>query len=467
MALSPPHTRRTRDVDATDDTHDPVDERVGVARSVSLGFQHVLVMYAGVIAVPLIFAQTMGLTASQTITLLNINLIVGGIGTLIQTLGLWKFGARFPLVQGASFIGLAPSLLIGQDYGLRYVFGSVIAAGLIVLVAAPLLGQVLRLFPPVVIGSVITIVGLSLMPAAAGWFGGGADSPDFGSAENLALGAGTVVLIVALYAFTRGAWRNLSILVALVVGTVIALSAGMTDFGDVGSASWAGISNPFELGAPAFSPIPILVMTLAMFVIVAETTGNMLAIGRMASTEVTPQRLASAFRGDGLSTAIGGLFHGFPLNAFSQNSGLIAMTGVRSRFVVATGGVLMILMGLVPKLGAVVAAIPPSVLGGAAIVMFGMTTAAGIQELARVRYEGTNNSLVVAVAVSVGVLPMAAPTLFEKFDGTLGMVLSSGILLGTVAAVVLNLVCNLRRTPAGRDAASTSHSATEDLEVVR
>jgi xanthine permease len=419
-----------------------VDERVGAGKALSFGFQHVLVMYAGVIAVPLIFASTMGLSSQQTVALLNINLLIGGIGTLIQTLGLWKFGARFPLVQGASFIGLAPSLLIGQEYGLQYVFGSVVAAGLITLLAAPLLGQIVRFFPPAVIGCVITIVGISLMPAAAGWLGGGESSDHFGSPANLVVGVGTIVTIVALYALTKGIWRNLAILFTLVIGTAVAFACGMTDFSDVTTVGWFGLASPFSLGVPKFAVVPILLMTLAMLIIVAETTGNMLAIGRMTGVQVTPRRLAGAFRGDGLSTMIGGLANGFPLNAFSQNSGLIAMTGVKSRFVVAAGGAIMIAMGLLPKLGAIVAAVPASVLGGAAVVMFGMTTAAGVQELARVRYAGTNNALLVGVALSVGVLPMAAPDLFARYHGPLAMVLSSGILLGSVVAIVLNIALN-------------------------
>jgi NCS2 family nucleobase:cation symporter-2 len=244
------------------------------------------------------------------------------------------------------------------------------------------------------------------------------------------------------YVVFTGLLASLSVLIGMVVGTIVALCMGLTDFSGVADADWIGISAPLHFGSPQFSLSPILVMTLALIVIMAETTGNSLAIGRMIKAPITQRRLSDTFRGEGLAATVSGLFNGFPLNAFSQNTGLIAMTKVRSRFVVTVAGVIMILMGLVPKLGAVIAAIPPSVLGGSAIIMFGMTTAAGIQELAQVKYEGTNNALIVAVSLSVGVLPMASPELFGHFSGTARLVLDSGIFLCAICAVVLNLILN-------------------------
>ncbi|MBD5784792.1 purine permease [Cellulosimicrobium terreum] len=438
-----------------------VDERFPLGRSLSLGLQHVLVLYAGVVAVPLILSEVLGLTDAQTVTLINANLVVGGLGTLLQTLGLWKFGARFPLVQGASFIGLAPALLIGQEYGITAVFGSVIAAGALTIAVAPLFSRLLRFFPPVVIGCLITIVGISLMPAAAGWLGGGQGSPDFGAPRNLLLGLLTVVVTIAVYVLGRGLWSSLSVLAGLAVGTGAALATGATDFGGVGAAPWAGVATPLAFGPPQFHVVPILVMSLAMLVILAETTGNMLAIGKITDVPVDRKRLAAAFRADGLGSMLGGLYNGFPLNAFSQNTGLIAMTKVRSRYVVATGGALMIVLGLLPKAGAVVAAIPPAVLGGGAIVMFGMTTAAGIQELARVRYDGTRNALIVAVSVSVGVLPMASPELFAQVPEPFSLVVDSGIFLGAITAVLLNAVMGERRSTASDDATPTDATPTD------
>ncbi|MDH4872192.1 nucleobase:cation symporter-2 family protein [Pseudomonas sp. BN515] len=428
----------------------PVDQLLPVRQLVTYGLQHVLVLYAGAVAVPLILGSALGLSTAEVVLLINANLLTSGIATLIQTLGFWRFGARLPLVQACSFIALAPMIMIGKAYGLTQVFGAVIAAGVITIALAPVFSRLLRFFPPVVIGSLITIIGISLMPAAAIWLGGGnPGAEDFGKPANLLLGLATVAITLVIHARFSGFVGNLSVLIGLFAGSLIAAAFGMTDFSRVGQAAWFELSAPMAFGAPEFSLTPILIMTLAMLVIMAETTGNCLAIGKLTGRTITQRTLGDAFRADGLSTMIGGLFNSFPYNAFTQNTGLIALSNIKSRFVVAAAGGLMILMGLFPKLGALIAAVPTPVLGGCAIVMFGMTTVAGIQELSRVRFEGTRNALVVAVSVSIGVLPMSFPALFEHFHGALRLVLESGIFLGALSAIVLNLLLN-REEPASQ-----------------
>ncbi|MDE3736746.1 xanthine permease [Metapseudomonas resinovorans] len=432
----------------------PVDQLLPVRQLFTYGLQHVLVLYAGAVAVPLILGSALGLTSAQIVLLINANLLTSGIATLIQTLGFWRFGARLPLVQACSFIALAPMVMIGKSYGLQEVFGAVIAAGAITIALAPVFSRLLRFFPPVVIGSLITIIGISLMPAAAIWLGGGnPGAEDFGKPANLLLGLATVAITLVVHARFSGFVGNLSVLIGLFAGSLIAAACGMTDFSRVGEADWFELSAPMAFGTPQFSLTPILIMTLAMLVIMAETTGNCLAIGKLTGRAITQRTLGDAFRADGLSTMIGGLFNSFPYNAFTQNTGLIALSNIKSRFVVAAAGGLMILMGLFPKLGALIAAVPTPVLGGCAIVMFGMTTVAGIQELSRVRFEGTRNALVVAVSVSVGVLPMSFPALFEHFHGALRLVLESGIFLGAVSAIVLNLLLNREETASQGDTA--------------
>lgn len=437
----------------------PVDEVLPIRQLVTFGLQHVLVMYAGAVAVPLILGSALGLTSAQVVTLINANLLTSGIATMIQTLGFWKFGARLPLIQGCSFIALAPMIMIGKEFGLTQVFGAVIAAGAITIALAPIFSRLLRFFPPVVIGSLITIIGISLMPAAAIWLGGGnPDAADFGAPANLLLGLATVAVTLVIYARFSGFIGNLSVLIGLLVGSLIAAAFGMTHFAQVGNAAWFELSPPMAFGAPQFSLMPILVMTLAMLVIMAETTGNCLAIGKLTGKVTTQQTLGNAFRADGLSTMLGGLFNSFPYNAFTQNTGLIALSNVKSRFVVAAAGAIMVLMGLFPKLGALIAAVPTPVLGGCAIVMFGMTTVAGIQELSRVQFEGTRNGIIVAVSVSVGVLPMSFPALFEHASGTLKLILESGIFLGAITAIVLNVLLN-PKTPSGEPVAQGAELA--------
>jgi NCS2 family nucleobase:cation symporter-2 len=426
----------------------PVDEVLPARQLASYGLQHVLVMYAGAVAVPLILGSALGLSSSQVVTLINANLLTSGIATIIQCIGFWKFGARLPMIQGCSFIALAPMIMIGKQYGLTTVFGAVIAAGAATIALTPIFSRLLRFFPPVVIGSLITIIGVSLMPAAAIWLGGGnPGASDFGSVPNLLLGTATIAVTLLIYARFRGFFGNLSVLLGLVVGTAIATAFGLTDFSHVASAAWFEISPPFAFGLPQFQLAPALVMILAMLVIMAETTGNCLAIRQIVGKPSNQQTLGNAFRADGLSTVLGGIFNSFPYNAFTQNTGLIALSSVKSRYVVATAGVIMVLMGLFPKLGALIASVPRPVLGGCAIVMFGMTTVAGIQELSRVKFDGTRNAIVVAVSVSVGVLPMSFPALFEHVSGTLKLVLESGIFLGGITAILLNVLLNGKSQP--------------------
>lgn len=421
----------------------PVDEILPLKQLFTFGLQHVLVMYAGAVAVPLILGSALGLSQRDMVLLINANLLTSGVATLIQTIGCWKFGARLPLIQGCSFIAIAPMIMIGKQYGISHLFGSVIACGFITILIAPVFSRLLKFFPPVVIGSLITIIGVSLMPAAAIWLGGGnPDAADFGSVPNLLLGLATIAITLFIYARYKGFVGNLSVLIGLIAGTAIAAAFGMTSFGHVGEAAWFEISPPFAFGMPEFSVAPILIMTLAMLVIMAETTGNVLAIGTIVGRPSSQETLGNAFRSDGLSTLLGGMFNSFPYNAFTQNTGLIALSNVKSRYVVAASGVIMMLMGMFPALGAVIASIPRPVLGGCAIVMFGMTTVAGIQELSRVRFEGTRNGIIVAVSVSIGVLPMSFPALFGHVEGPLRLILDSGIFLGAITAVLLNVLLN-------------------------
>src|SRR5271163_4778213 len=419
---------------------DSIDAFEGLPRLVCYGLQHVLVMYAGTVAVPLILGSALQFTPKQVIALISADLFTSGVATLLQTMGWWKFGARLPLIQGCSFICVAPMILIGSHYGIPALYGAVISCGLFTMLVGPWFSRMLRFFPPVVIGSVITVIGLSLLPVAGGWLGGGDPSAaDFGGFVHLGLGLATIVLIVAIQRFGRGIIANLSVLLGLIGGTTLAAVAGQASFGQVTATPWFALAHPLLFGPPHFAVLPALVMSLSMLVVMTETTGNWLAIGEITGRPIGPATLTAAFRADGLSTVLGGLFNSFPYNVYSQNTGLLALSKIKSRYAVAAGGGLLVLLGFLPKLAAVIAAIPRPVLGGASLVMFGMTTMAGIEELTRVRYQGTSNAIIVAVSVSMGVLPIATPQLFAHAPDAARLFLNSGIFLTAVSAVLLNL----------------------------
>jgi uric acid transporter len=419
---------------------DSSDEVEGLPRLFLFGLQHVLVMYAGTVAVPLILGSALRFTPAQVIALISADLFTSGLATLLQTLGWWKFGARLPLIQGCSFICVAPMILIGGHYGIPALYGAVISCGIFTMLVGPWFSRMLRFFPPVVIGSVITVIGLSLLPVAGSWLGGGDPAAgDFGSFEHLGLGVATIVLIVVIQRFGRGMIASLSVLLGLMGGTAVATMSGQASFSQVPATPWFALAHPLLFGPPRFVLLPALVMSLSMLVVMTETTGNCLAIGEITGRPIGRATLTAAFRADGLSTVLGGLFNSFPYNVYSQNTGLLALSKIKSRFAVAAGGGLLVLLGFLPKLAAVVAGIPRPVLGGASIVMFGMTTMAGIEELTRVRYQGSSNAIIVAVSVSMGLLPIASPQLFAHAPEAARLFLNSGIFLTAASAVLLNI----------------------------
>ncbi|MBB5234750.1 NCS2 family nucleobase:cation symporter-2 [Deinococcus budaensis] len=437
----------------------PVDEVPPAGRMVAFGLQHVLSMYAGIIAVPLVLASAIGLPPDQVVRIVNASFFMCGVATLIQTIGFPGFGAKLPIVQGTTFAALASMILIGRDYGLPGIYGAVIVAGLFTVLLAPYFSRLLRFFPPVVAGTVITIIGVSLMPVAIRWAGGGVPSaPTFGAPANLGLAALTMGFVLLLTRFGKGFWSRIGVLLGLVFGTVVAAIFGQASFATVGSAAAIGFTPPFFFGLPTFALIPILSMILVMLVVMVETTADLLAIGEITEKPVDASAVAAGLRADGLSTALGGVFNVFPFTAFAQNVGLVRFTGIKSRFVVATAGVILMLLGFFPKLGALVASIPLPVLGGAGLVLFGTVAAAGIQTLSRVNMTNTGNLTIVAVSIALGVIPSTVPTLYERLPDWAGLFLESGITAAAIAAILLNILFNI--VGSGRKQLSYTADAT-------
>lgn len=441
----------------TDPVH-PVDEVPPVGRLAAYGFQHVLAMYAGAVAVPLIVGGAMKLPSHDLAYLINADLLVSGVATLIQCVGVWRFGVRLPLMQGCTFAAVTPMVLIGTTGGgLPAIYGAVIVAGLAMTLLAPYFAKLLRFFPPLVTGLVILIIGLTLLPNAADWAAGGAGAPGYGAPRNLALALGVLVFILLVQRLARGFLGRVSVLLGIVVGTLVAIPLGFTDFSHVAGASVIGVSTPFHFGLPTFKAAAIVSLLIVMLVSTAETTGDILAIGEAVDREVTPGRLADGLRADGASTVLGGIFNTFPYTAFAQNIGLIGLTKVKSRWVVAAAGAILIVLGLFPKLGEIIAAVPPPVLGGAGIAMFGTVAASGIRTLSRVSFDGNANLLIVAVSVGVALAPVARPDLYAHFPNGFQIVMNSGISAGAIVAILLNLLFNHlmaeRRTAAADDPA--------------
>jgi xanthine permease len=442
----------------------PEDEKLSLAANIAYGFQHVLTMYGGIVAVPLIIGQASGLSASEIGLLVTASLFAGGVATMLQTLGIPFFGCRLPLVQGVSFAGVATMVAITSGGGgVPVVLGSVMAAALIGLAITPVFSRIMRFFPPLVTGIVITTIGLTLMPVATRWaMGGDSRSPDFGSMAHIGLAGLTLAVVLLLSKVGNAAISRLSILLAMVIGTLIAWALGMTDFSKVADGPMVAFPAIFHFGLPAFQVAAILSMLIVIIVTLVETSADILAVGEIVGTKVDSRRLGDGLRADMLSSVLAPVVGSFTQSAFAQNVGLVAVTGVRSRYVVATGGLILVLLGLLPVIGRVVACVPPMVLGGAGIVLFGTVAASGIRSLSKVDYRNNMNLIIVATSIGFGMIPIAAPDFYHRFPAWFETIFHSGISSAALMAIVLNIVFN--EFKAGNpDQASVFSAGTERI----
>ncbi|MCU1338433.1 MAG: pbuX5 [Bryobacterales bacterium] len=423
-----------------------VNERPAIGRLLALGFQHVLVMYAGNVAVPLLVAEALKLPPDQTAFLINSGLFAAGIATLIQSLGIGRFGARLPVMMGATFLTIAPMIAMGLNpgIGLPGFHGALLVSGLLGMLIAPLIGRFLPLFPAVVTGSLVTLIGISLLSVAMNWAAGGNPTdPKYGEITGLSVALFVFIVILLLTKYARGIWNSLAIMLGILAGTLVAIPLGWIRIEGVAEAPWVALVEPFHFGMPTFHAGAIVTMGLVMIITLVESTAVFLALADITGSRFTGQNLTQALRADGLGMLAGGIFNAFPCTTFSQNVGLVTVTGVRSRFVCATGGVILMALGLLPKLAHVVAAVPQQVLGGAGIVMFGMVAAAGVRILSAVDFQGNRHNLfIVASSMGFGMIPTLSPRFFQHLPDWTSPITSSGVVLGTLVAVILNLVLN-------------------------
>ena len=448
----------------------PVDEVLAPPKLFTLGLQHVLVMYAGAVAVPLIIGRALKLDPADVAFLISADLFVCGIATLIQSFGATQwFGIKLPVMMGVTFAAVGPMVAMananGGAEGARSIFGAIIAAGVISILIAPLVSRMLRFFPPGVFGNPVGPTAPRIVdPAHADWLEAvteGAvaaglpeapaglalapklNNPAYAPLSNILVSTMVLASILLIARFGKGFVANISVLLGIVVGAVIAIAMGTMTFAKVSDAAWFDIITPFHFGMPSFELVPIITMTLVMIVVMIESTGMFLALGEMTGRKVTQPMLSAGLRTDGLGTVIGGIFNTFPYTSFSQNVGLVGVTGIRSRFVCVAGGIILIVLGLIPKMGALVESIPTMVLGGAGLVMFGMVAATGIRILSGVDFaKNRNNLFVVAVSLGFGMIPLVAPNFKQWIWHDLHPLIESGILLASIAAVILNAFFN-------------------------
>ncbi|APA67992.1 nucleobase:cation symporter-2 family protein [Janthinobacterium sp. 1_2014MBL_MicDiv] len=468
-----------RSAGATVPAISPVDEILPAGKLFTLGLQHVLVMYAGAIAVPLIVGRALKLSPEQVAALISADLFCCGLVTLIQSLGLGKyFGIRLPVMMGVTFAAVSPMLVMAGDpaLGITGIFGAVIGAGVVSMLIAPFISRLLALFPPVVTGSIIAVIGVSLMRVGVNWAMGGpptmaqiADpafvkmaaaataaglpapagpapmiaNPGYGALDNMGIAFFVLAVILLVAKYGRGFLSNIAVLIGIIAGMALSFALGKADFAKVASAQLFAIVTPFQFGMPTFDLVAIVTMSLVMIVVMIESLGMFLALGDMTDRRITQADISRGLRVDGLGTLIGGIFNTFPYTSFSQNVGLVGVTGVRSRWVCVAAGIILLVMGVIPKIAQAAEAVPAFVLGGAGLVMFGMVAATGIRILAGVDYKSNrNNLLIVALSIGFGMLPLVAEQYAQHMPKALSPLLHSGILLSAIVAVLLNLFFN-------------------------
>lgn len=409
------------------------------SQSAVLGLQHVLSMYAGSILVPIMIAGALGYSARELTYLISTDIFMCGVATFLQLKLTKHTGVGLPVVLGCAFQSVASLSIIGAQQGSGAMFGALIASGIYVILVAGIFSKIARFFPPIVTGSVITVIGLSLVGVAMGNMGDNVKEP---TAQSMMLSLLTIVIILLVQKFTKGFVKSISILIGLVAGTLVSAMMGLVDTTPVVEASWIHVPTPFYFGMPTFEITSIVMMCIIATVSMVESTGVYLALSDLTNDQLDEKRLRNGYRSEGIAVFLGGLFNTFPYTGFSQNVGLVQISGIKTRRPIYYAAGILVVIGLLPKFGAMAQMIPSPVLGGAMLVLFGMVALQGMQMLNRVDFQKNEyNFIIAAVSISAG-LGFNGTNLFASLPETAQMFLTNGIVIATLTSVVLNLLLN-------------------------
>lgn len=365
-----------------------------------LSVQHLLAMYAGAILVPIIVGTSLKFSAEEIAYLVTVDIFMCGVATFLQANKVT--GTGLPIVLGCTFTAVAPMILIGQTKGLDVLYGSLLISGILVVLIAPFFSYLVKFFPPVVTGSVVTIIGINLMPVAMNYLAGGEGAKNYGDTKNLMLGGITLLIILILQRFTKGFLKSIAILIGLAIGTALAGIFGMVDIKQVGDAHWFGFPIPFRFSGFGFDVSSILVFFIVAVVSLIESTGVYHALSEITGRKLERKDFRKGYTAEGLAIILGSIFNAFPYTAYSQNVGLVSLSGAKKNNVIYGMVILLLICGCIPKLGALANIIPLPVLGGAMIAMFGMVMAYGVSILGNINFQNQNNLLIIAISVGLG-----------------------------------------------------------------
>ena len=397
-------------------------------KNLILSVQHLLAMYAGAILVPIIVGTSLKFSPEEIAYLITVDIFMCGVATFLQANKIT--GTGLPIVLG------------GQTKGLDVLYGSLFLSGILVVIIAPFFSYLVKFFPPVVTGSVVTIIGINLMPVAMNYLAGGQGAKDYGNPKNLILGGVTLIVILLLQRFTTGFLKSIAILIGLVIGTILASIFGLVNISQVGDAHWLGIPRPFRFSGFGFDFGATLVFTIVAIVSLIESTGVYHALSEITGRKLERKDFRKGYTAEGLAIILGSIFNSFPYTAYSQNVGLVSLSGAKKNKIIYGMVVLLLICGFIPKLGALANIIPLPVLGGAMIAMFGMVMAYGVSILGNIDFKNQNNLLIIAVSVGLGTGISAVPQAFKALGEQFAWLTQNGIVLGAISAIILNFFFN-------------------------
>lgn len=415
-----------------------VDDNPSLPKKILFGLQHIFAAFSGIVVVPLVIAGTLGFDSAMTTALISASILASGIATIVQARGVGKVGSRVACIMGTDFTFVSPAISVGQTLGMSGIVGATILGSFFEIILSYFIKPLMKLFPPIVTGTVVCLIGLTLLPVSIDWAAGGSGAADYGSLRNLSIAMLVMIITLILNRYGKGMLSSASILIGMTIGYLICIPLGMVDFSAIKEASWFSIPKIFQYGV-VFDWKAVLAFIPAYFVTTIETVGCLKAIGETSNIEMDEKKVGSGVLADGVGSIIGATVGSFSNTSFSQNVGLISLTKVASKYVAVMAGIILVILGLFPKLAGLINGIPQPVLGGVGIVMFGTVAAAGIKTLSRVKLTD-RNLLIIATSIALGLGVTFRPEVISQLPEGLQMIFASGISTGTIVALILNLV---------------------------
>ena len=419
-----------------------INDKPKLTMQILLGLQHIFAAFGGIIVVPLVIGSALGFDAATSTALMSATILAAGIATFIQSKGIGPIGSKTACIMGTDFTFATPAIAVGSVAGLPGIIGATILGALVEVILSFFIKPIMKFFPPLVTGTVICLIGLPLLPVSIDWAAGGSGASDYGSMINIAIAAFVMIFTILLNHYGKGIISSASILIGMIVGYIICIPLGMIDFSTVKEASWISFPKIFQYGVD-FNFKYVIPFIPAYLVTTIETVGCLKAISQVSGIEDDPKRIGKGVLSDGVGSAIAGCLGTFPNTSFSQNVGIIPLTKVASRYVAIMAGILLVILGLLPKFAALINIMPQPVLGGVGIVMFGTVAAAGIQTLSSVKLTN-KNLLVIATSIGLGLGVTFRPEILSSLPEWMTTIFSSGISTGTIVALVLNIILKER-----------------------